>query len=360
MPTLTNSLRFSADPPHDPVAPPRNPVAAGRKFALVVLVLAAATAGTFARAAQKAELRLVSTAWPPFTNSAGQPRFALDLVESAFERIGVSATTVIVEASAFTTSLLTGQFDGSAAAWRDAEREKVLLYSDAYLENRLILVGRRGSDVSATSLAALKGKKIAIVQGYSYGDGVDASGPTFVRSRREEASLDLLLTNAVDYTLMDEIVVEYLAANHAAEVQKRLQFGSTPLLVRSLHLAVRRTVPAAASIVDRFNTQLKAMITDRTYHRLLHLDWIRADVDGDGRMELVPSSDQAGPTAPTRAYTLSWTPEKTKSSIGNDRFYVGGQVYNAWTDVPDSYKVSASGAVDPNRSTLAVFRFTWK
>ena len=31
--------------------------------------------------AQTAPLKLVSTAWPPFTNAAGQPRFALDLVE---------------------------------------------------------------------------------------------------------------------------------------------------------------------------------------------------------------------------------------------------------------------------------------
>src|SRR5262245_3807832 len=104
---------------------------------------------------QTAQLHLVSTAWPPFTNPPGQPRFALDLVNEAIKRIGSSADTAIVADSAFTTSLLSGKFDGSAAAWRDAERETVLLYSDPYLENRLILVGRRGSDVSATKLSDL-------------------------------------------------------------------------------------------------------------------------------------------------------------------------------------------------------------
>src|SRR5262245_50921338 len=85
--------------------------------------------------AQTRELRLVSTPWPPFTNETGQPRFALDLVEAAASRIGLRTTTSIVEASAFTSALLSGPYDGSAAAWKDAERESVLVFSKPYLEN---------------------------------------------------------------------------------------------------------------------------------------------------------------------------------------------------------------------------------
>ena len=49
--------------------------------------------------AQTNQLRLVSTAWPPFTNEPGQARFALDLVEAALGRIGLSSSTTIVEAA---------------------------------------------------------------------------------------------------------------------------------------------------------------------------------------------------------------------------------------------------------------------
>ena len=100
------------------------------------------------------KLRLVSTSWSPFTNEPGQPRFALDLVEAGLGRIGVKASTTIVEASQFTSALLSGPFDGSAAAWKDAEREKTLLFSQPYLENRLMLVARRGGDVSAATSPA--------------------------------------------------------------------------------------------------------------------------------------------------------------------------------------------------------------
>jgi polar amino acid transport system substrate-binding protein len=319
--------------------------------------MAALVAGA---SAQTTELLLVSTAWSPFTNGPGQPRFALDLVETALGRVGVKSTTAFVDAPQFTAALLSDKFGGSAAAWKDAEREKVLIYSLPYLENRLVLVARKGGDVSATSLAALKGKRIAIVEGYSYGEVVNQSVPTFVRSRTEEDSLKLLLDGKVDYTLMDELVVEYVLRNHPDQAQAKLQLGQTPLVKRQLFLAVRRTVPGAASIVSRFNTQLRGMITDRTYHKLLHVDWIEADVDGDGRAEFIPQSDRAGTSAPTRAYSLFVTePSPMPTPKTDRRFLVGGSVYDGWTSVPDRYKVTDPQRPDPNKSTAGIFRFSW-
>ena len=325
------------------------------------ILILSIVAASLAVSAQNRQLRLVSTAWPPFTNAPGQPRFALDLVENAFSRIGLSATTTIVEAGKLTPSLLEGPFDGSGAVWKDPERERTLLFSQPYLENRLILVGRRGDDVSATALAGLKGKRVAIVEGYSYGDTIDSSGPTFVRSRSEEDSLGMLLRNAVDYTLMDELVVQYIVSNYANEARTRLQVGSTPLLTRPLYLAVRRSLPDAASIVDRFNAQLRGMIADRTYHRLLHVDWIRADVDGDGLAENVPQSDQSGKLEPSSSYLLFSTeqPKGPQPRPAPQRFYIGGNTYDGWAAVPDRYKVEDPLHRDPSRGVVPIFKFTW-
>lgn len=326
----------------------------GLLFSIVLTSLVVAVS------AQTNQLRLVSTAWPPFTNAPGQPRFALDLVEAAFSRIGLSANTAIVDAAQFTPSLLNGPYDGSAAAWKDPERERVLLFSQPYLENRLILVARRGGDVSAASLAALKGKRIAIVEGYSYGDAVDKAGPTFVRSRSEEDSLKRLLASEVDYALMDDLVVQYIVSNYATEARTRLQVGTTPLVTRALYLAVRRTRPDAESIINRFNSQLRTMIADRTYHRLLHVDWIRADVDGDGIAENVPQSDQPGRLEPSRSYVLFSNEQPTSTSVTTpQRFYFGGTTYNSWAAVPDRYKVDDPLHKDPSRSVVPIFKFSW-
>jgi ABC-type amino acid transport substrate-binding protein len=309
---------------------------------------------------QAPQLHLASTAWPPFTNPPGEPQFALDLVYEALKRIGVTAETAIIDEGRLTPSLLNGEFDGSAALWKDAEREQVLVYSEPYLENRLILVGRRGSDVSATRLAALKGKRIVLVGGYSYGDEVkDGSGPTFVRSRSEEDSLAKLLANEADYTLMDELVVEYILRNFGEQARNRLQVGATPLVTRTLHFAVRRSRPGATGLISRFNGELRRMVADRTYHRLLHVDWIRADVDGDGRQELVASTDQVGPKPPDRSYDLFMTTPPKAEKPSAPRFYLGGSIYEDWASVPENYKTSNSDMPDSARSTGTIFRFVF-
>ncbi len=148
-----------------------------------------------------------------------------------------------------------------------------------------MLVGRKGADVSAPTLSALKGRKIAIVSGYSYGNEIEGTGPVFTRSQSEEDSLRRVLDASVEYALMDELVVAYIIERYPKEAQQRLQVGATSLVMRPLHFIVRRNRPDAQSIIDQFNAQLKAMIVDRTYHRLLQVHWIRADVDGDGIAE---------------------------------------------------------------------------
>ncbi len=304
-------------------------------------------------------LRLVSTAWPPFTNAPGQPRFALDLVDEGLRRAGISAETVIVDEAGFSSALLGGEFDGSPAVWKYAERESVLIYSQPYLWNRLILVGRQGSDVSATSLADLAGRRLALVAGYEYGEEVEMTeGLIIVGSTGEEDSVARLLEGEVDCTMMDDLVVQYIIDNYGEEARTRLAFGSTPLLTRSLHLAVRRSVPEAESIISRFNAELRGLIADRTYHRLFHLDWIEADVDGDGRSEQVPSNDQTGPLPPERSYTLSATGSPmTDGTTG--RFYFGGEVYEGWATVPEQFKSPGLSQPELRRSTVKIFTFKW-
>ena len=159
---------------------------------------------------------------------------------------------------------------------------------------------------------------------------------------------------------MDELVVQYIVSNYAEQARTRLQLGSTPLVTRQLYLAVRRTLPDAESIVTRFNAQLRGMIADRTYHRLLHVDWIRADIDGDGVPEFVPQSDRPGAVEPRRAYSLIFTePSVMPVPKTEGRFLLGGSIYDGWTTVPDKFKVEDPKRPDPNRSTAVIFRFAW-
>ena len=104
------------------------------------------------------------------------------------------------------------------------------------------------------------------------------------------------------------------------------------------------------------------MITDRTYHRLLHVDWIRADVDGDGLPENIASSDQAARQEPQRSYDLfsSAALDAAVKKPSQERYFFGGAVYNGWSSVPDRYKVDHLDRPDATHPTARIFTFSWK
>ena len=147
------------------------PIGLGRWTRSAILVLACSATWVTA-AAPPAPLRLVSTAWPPFTNAPRQPRFALDLVEDALGRINLTARTTIVSAPQFTPTLLSGLFDGSGAAWKDPERERALIFSQAYLENRLVL-DRRNHQVAPAVTGGIGGSGEGQVVGLGSSRGED-------------------------------------------------------------------------------------------------------------------------------------------------------------------------------------------
>jgi polar amino acid transport system substrate-binding protein len=324
------------------------------------LVAPGATAQTTQATAKPVALHLGSTPWSPFTNAPGKPRYAIELVEAALKRLGISAETAVVPEGTLTSALLEGRFDGSPALWRDPERESKLVYSKPYLENRLVLVARKGDDVSAPALPALAGKRIALVDGYAYGDALKApKGPTFVAVSTVEQSLEKVLAGEADFALMDELVVQYLLTNYPNEVKTRLAIGTEPLLVRTLHFALRRNVIGAESIVARFDAEMTKMIADHSYQLLLRVGWMEADVDGDGRTELVPASDQAGKDAPVRRYELVTVTANKPKPEGPKRFYLGGQVYEGWTNVPEKYKVMDTLKTPQGTQIVPLFTFKW-
>ena len=81
-------------------------------------------------------------------------------------------------------------------------------------------------------------------------------------------------------------------------------------------------MPNADAIIDRFNAGIRKMVADRSYHRFLHVDWIVADVDGDGVTEYVPQSDRVGTLAPRNAYAISTTEPASRPSEAEARLVI--------------------------------------
>ncbi len=291
-------------------------------------------------ATEQVELRLASDLWPPFTNTADQSRLAIDLVHEALKRADIKATTSIVDFGAVILGLQDGSFDGSGALWQTPERESTLIFSEPYLENRLVLVGRAGSDVTFERLSDLKGKKVAVVGTYAYGESVkNATEPVFIKGQNDQENLQKLLGGEVDYMLVDELLIRYVLQHQKSDAAKYLQIGTTPLIRRNLHFAVRKAMPGSAAIVEKFDAEIKKMLADGTYNKILRLNWIRADVDGDGQTELVPMDPRAAAIPQTAGYKVLSPDASGDSADETDRYYIDGQTYEGWDDVPEHYKL---------------------
>ncbi|MDX2435810.1 MAG: transporter substrate-binding domain-containing protein [Acidobacteriota bacterium] len=298
-----------------------------------------------ALATETGELNLASDTWPPFTGEAEGQRVAIELVVTALDRAGVSATTTIVDWKDVEAGIRNASFDGSAAMWRTEKREEDLLFSEPYLENRLVLVGRRGSDVAATRIVDLAGKRVAAVGRYAYGDEIKgAVGVYFINTRNDQDSLKRLLAGDVEYMLVDELVVRYLMTYQKDEVAANLEIGTTPLARRALHLTLRRDVPGAAEIIAAFNQEIRGMFTDGTYGKILQVGSILIDIDGDGLDELVTLGDVVGQAPPGTIYDVFGKEPETPPE--KQRVFIRGSVYEGWDAIPDRYKGPA-GPMDP-------------
>ena len=332
-----------------------------------VSVVACSHSATPARSAESApastssvRLRLVSPPWPPFTDGPDKPRVALSIVESALSRAGFAVSFEILPPVRWAEELRGGTSDGSAATWHSTERDAYLLYSKPYLQNRLVLVGRTGSDVSAKAFAELKGKRIGIIEGFAYGEAVDsAREPVFVKGADTEASLRALLKSEIDYVLVDALVVQYLFEQEPEQAKAHFVVGSNTLVQRDLHLTVRKARPDAQRVIAAFDAEITKMLRDGSYNRLLEVGWLEADIDGDGASELVFAGAHAGAVPPQTAYKPLPTithPSGPAPSAGH--FVIEGIVYDSWDQVPAQYKVPADRDLPPPKTVrFNVFKF---
>jgi len=88
-------------------------------------------------------LVLGNDSWPPFIIDGEEQGTAEMLVCQALERSGWTCEVSVNDWDKVLEEARTGAIDGIAAAWRNAEREKYLLFSQPYLTNRIVPVVKK-------------------------------------------------------------------------------------------------------------------------------------------------------------------------------------------------------------------------
>jgi hypothetical protein len=206
-------------------------------------------------------------------------------------------------------------------------------------------------------MSELAGKRVATVSSYAYGEVLSTTtGPEFVLGESDEGNLRKLLEGEVDYVLADELLIHHVFEGQTEEAERVLEVGHSPLVSRKLYFVLRKDLPGSKEIVESFNKEIRGMMADGSYHRALDVDWIWADIDGDGASELVLRGTQAGLVEPNDSYNIisggGYSPVTPPSS-----YVVDGVTYENWESVPDQYKVKVDRSSTYAEPVFPLFRF---
>ena len=293
-----------------------------KKILLIIFLFISCVAFT-----QSGPIKLAADVWPPFTDIDGQKALALDLVKEALARTGVKVEFDVLEFDDVINGIDQKRFDGSAALWLSEERSAKYLFSYSYMQNQLILVGKKGSDVSATSFHDFDGVKIGIVEGYAYDAEIESNKVKMVTGESDQQNLERLLSGEIDYMLVDDLLIQYMLKYQVNDVREFLEISDVPILVKSLHFAIRKDVDNAETIISNFNAEIKDRIADGSYNKILELNWVKADLDGDGTMELILMGDAAGTSPPEHTYGVYSDPSAVKKTGNTEKYYINGKFY---------------------------------
>ena len=287
---------------------------------------------------QNTELNLGADIWPPFTDVKENKSILTVLVQEALYRRDINSNIEFDKWKDVVMNIDAGKLDGSPALWESPERMEKYFFSKPYLYSQLVLVGRKGSDVSATSFNDLEGKKIGVVQDYAYGEFEGKGKVELVNGKGNQNNLEKLLSEEIDYMLVDALIIQYMLKYQLNDVTAHLAIGQKPLMTKSLHLGLRKDVENAELILKEFDEEIAEMMADGTFNEILELNWVQADIDGDGVVELVLGGDLAGTSAPQNIYGLMMD-DTFREKNGPKQYYIDGKMYESWDDIPKSYKL---------------------
>ena len=330
---------------------------------LVILLLV-----NFTAYAEK--LKLVADEWPPFTSKQQGQRIAVDLVQTALRRAAVDAELQIIAWQNVLSGVKEGKYDAIVGAWKTPDREQYLLFSRSYLENRIMLIGRQDNKIEFDSIGQLKGKKVGVVSGYAYGDGITKNKDiTKVSGTTVADNIKKLLRGEVDFILADALVAQAIIEHLPADVTGKLKIYDKEVLTQSLYFAVRKNRPNAQGLLDKFNNAVEQMIADGTYNKILGFTWLLADSNSDGVYEYIVggnlSSAGSDPAKMQNSYTL-FSNESGGADAGDEpdltkkpllKYRVLNQEYNSWDEAKHAIAQAQEEGVAPYEDTSGTFDF---
>lgn len=228
----------------------------------LVLLLAAAPAR-----AQTPVLIGAEDDWAPFSSGKdGNPvGMAVDIVRAIFAEAKIPMKLVPVPYARCMKEALEGRLAGCFNTVPDAHmRRDYLFHARPLFSEPTVIVAAASSAEKGLRTRHLRGKRVAVTNGYSYGDEFESEkGLQRERVISDLAGLRMLAAGRVEYAVIFERVLVHILRGSAAPLQGRIKVVGQVQL-NELYLSFSRKDPAAAHMLKQFDVAHAKLIADGT------------------------------------------------------------------------------------------------
>jgi polar amino acid transport system substrate-binding protein len=210
-------------------------------------------------------VRITNGEWPPYLSASAPDKGELShVVELAFEHAGVKVEYGFFPWPRALMLAKVGEWDGSVAWARSAERERDFFFSEPIAVSETVLYHLKAKRIDWSDVGDLAHYRIGISRGYFYGDAFAQAverGQLVVESvAQDEINLRKLLAGRIDVFPIDKRVAAGLLHQHFTPADvAQLDYHPKPLYIQTVHLMLSRANGANRQLMEQFNRGLKKL-----------------------------------------------------------------------------------------------------
>ena len=187
------------------------------------------------------------------------------IVMESFKAANVNVQLEQVSSNRAITGVMMGMYDGAFGWAHTPERERKLLYSKSSIYTfRMVFFQRREMEVNWNTLADLKPYQIGTTLGDHYSDELTELHARHVLQVQEAASdlnnMRKLLLGRIDlFPIEEEAGKALIRTMLTPREQSRLSYQARPLATVPTYLVLRRDLPHAQELLERFEVGFRQL-----------------------------------------------------------------------------------------------------
>lgn len=155
---------------------------------------------------------------------------------------------------------------------KNPEREKIFAFSDSFYEDKVLIVTLKKLGITANSLADLKGKKVGIQRGSSFGAAFEKDLPNVIEDRDNttEQRIKKLAAERIDAAIITGGLASVAYnAKLAGVAMSDLTVQPTPLAVDQNYIGLANTRADRADVMKKLNAAIAAIKEDGTAKKIV-------------------------------------------------------------------------------------------